>query len=407
MEYYIVTFISNDDIVTQFDSTGGATDAFKRLRTSHPAVLFSDKSYINNTLLWATSTTGTGALDTSHALIDSTLDLTVGTDSGATSIRQTRQRHVYQPGKSQLILVTGVLEPKANVTSAFGYFDDKNGLYISATGTTISVNRRSNSSGSVVDTTIDQASWSLDPLDGTGPSGLTCDFSKAFILIIDFEWLGVGIARIGVVVDGDIIYTHAFKHANVLHTTYMGSGTLPVRYEIRNTGATASATKLRQICCSVISEGGQEEEGVVTVTDTGINDITIADNGLWNPVISFRLNPASLNANMEIITTEILSANKTDLSYRLIFNGTLTGASWTTNSSGLSQHDLAATSITGGEHFDGGYVESRTLSPTNVYSNKLRLGANVAGVPDTITLAVRPIGAAADIYAIARTLERY
>lgn len=400
-----MTYILNNKIA--IDGTSGATDAFARMRTSEPAVLFSDKSIINNDLLWSTNATGTGTVDEANMAAASTLDLTVGTDSGASIVRQSRQRHVYQPGKSQLILATGILTPKTNVRSRFGYFSSDNGLFIEADGTNINLVKRSGSSGSVVDTAIAQASWNIDPMDGTGPSGTTMDFSTAFILFIDFEWLGVGIARMGFVIDGTIIYTHAFKHANVLNTTYMGSGTLPVRYEIENTGVPASSTSLTQICVSVISEGGQEESGVVKVVDTGTNTTSVADNNLWNPVLSVRMNPAAIHANVDVITSEILSTNKTDLSYRLIFNGTLTGASWTNQQGTITQSDTAASSITGGTHYDGGYVESSKLSPTNTFSNKVHLGFDVLGVPDTITLAIRPVSASANVFALMRILERY
>ena len=97
-------------------------------------------------------------------------------------------------------------------------------------------------------------------MDGTGPSGETLDLSKSQILLIDMEWLGVGKVRVGFVIDGIVYYVHEFLHANRdLAGVYMSTANLPVRYEIENIAAAASATDLVQICSSVISEGGFEE----------------------------------------------------------------------------------------------------------------------------------------------------
>ena len=42
----------------------------------------------------------------------------------------------------------------------------------------------------------------------------------------------------------------------------MTTATLPVRYEITNTGTTASSSSLKQICSSVVSEAGFEQTSI-------------------------------------------------------------------------------------------------------------------------------------------------
>ena len=76
--------------------------------------------------------------------------------------------------------------------------------------------RRTFVSGSAVDADeIAQSDWNTDKLDGTGPSGIILDESKAQILWWDFEWLGVGTVRCGFVIDGLFRTCHVFNHAIV------------------------------------------------------------------------------------------------------------------------------------------------------------------------------------------------
>jgi hypothetical protein len=120
-----------------------------------------------------------------------------------------------------------------------GYYDDSNGLFVELQDSTINFVLRSTKTGVVTEDRISQSNWNIDPLNGSGPSGITLDITKAQILFIDFEWLGVGTVRVGFVIDGKIYYANYFNHANIIDSTYMKTATLPISYEIKNTGVTA------------------------------------------------------------------------------------------------------------------------------------------------------------------------
>jgi len=238
-----MTFLFDNNIAIINDPDTPSVDAFGRFRISGLETIFSDKSYFDNQIFWSNDIVGTSAtIDTSSSLISSELLLQVGTALGEHVYRQTRQRMIYQPGKSQMIIQTGVMEPKTNVRQRLGYFDASNGLYFEHDGVTMNVVIRSSSSGTLSNNIVPQASWNLDKMDGTGPSGIIIDWSKAQLWTWDLEWLGVGHVRAGLIVNGKIFYVHHFKHANIISGTYMGSATLPVRYEIENTGISASVT---------------------------------------------------------------------------------------------------------------------------------------------------------------------
>ena len=158
-------------------------------------------------------------------------------------------------------MLTGVLgESKDNVTKRIGYYDNNDGLYFEKANSSLRVVRRTSTSGSVVNNIYEQADWNLDTLDGSGdannPSGINIDVSKTQVFIIDFQWLGVDIIRYGFKINGNVIYCHEFLGANVLDVVYMATPDLPVRYEIINTGESASATYMKRICCSISSEAG-------------------------------------------------------------------------------------------------------------------------------------------------------
>jgi hypothetical protein len=168
----------------------------------------------------------------------------------------------YQPGRSQLAFITfnltltGTLS--ADVDRYVGLGDDNNGLFLKwdgATGRAEFVVRTQTLAGSQV---VSESSWNLDKMNGTGPSGITIDFTKSQILVIDFQALYVGRVRMGFDVGGEIIYAHEFLNANVFQYPYIATANLPIRagfFALNITGV----EEMSLICCSVASEGGSED----------------------------------------------------------------------------------------------------------------------------------------------------
>lgn len=242
---------------------GANLDAFSRLRVSHPTTLFESSFQWDLAPLQYEQITSSGSI--THVPADSAAQLSISAATGLAAMQSYRWIR-YQPGKSQLILVTGVLgAAAANVRRRAGLFSAtnsgatvtvQNGIYIEQDGLS-SVKLCIKNTGTQASEEIDQADWNVDTLDGNGVSGLTLDLSKAIILVIDAQWLGVGRVRVGFDIDGLIVYAHQFFHANLVTNVYTKTLTLPIRYEI-TTSASASANLLA-ICASVISEGGLED----------------------------------------------------------------------------------------------------------------------------------------------------
>ena len=347
---------------------GTNVDAFGRLRVANPQTLFDSSHRYTDNGLWANGVTGTAAatFNTNEGLVD----LTVGTASGDQIIRETYKVFAYQPGKSLLTMNTFVFgTAKANLRQRVGYFSANNGIYFERDGTTNYMVERSSVTGSVVNTRVAQSNWNVDRLDGTGPSGLTLDSSKAQILYTDIEWLGLGTVRTGFVINGTFVPVHNFHHANLVITTYITTASLPLRYEMTNTDATASASTLKQICSTVISEGGYQLQGLQSVVGTPIaTPRTLTTAGTSYPVISLRLKTARLDSIVILSALSILGiTNNANYRWSIIGSGTTTGGTWVSAGTNSSvEYNITGTSFSGGRTLASGYFQGSNQGSSSI-----------------------------------------
>lgn len=348
---------------SDFSST--SVDSFGRLRTSQAFTLFDSSHRFTDNNLWATSTAtgGTATFNASQGLVD----LAVTATSGSEVLRETKKVFAYQPGKSLLCMNTFVFSAaKANLRQRVGYFGAENGVYLQQDGTQISLVLRSKVTGSVVNTPVAQADWNgPDKLNGTGPSGATLDLSKAQIFWCDFEWLGVGTVRCGFVINGEFVHCHSFHHANVISSTYITTACLPIRYEITNTGATSGASTLKQICSTVLSEGGYELRGKQLNAGTSISAAySMATAGTYYPIVALRLKSTALDA-IVAPTQGSVTGTGNGLIYRwqIISDASITGGSWVSAGADSSvEYNITGTAISGGSVISAGYLTSSNQS---------------------------------------------
>jgi len=382
---------------------GTNVDAFGRVRVSEPYTLFDSQNRYAADNQFEVSTTGTGT--SSFLSNEATVQLEVTGAGVGSVIRQTYRSFPYQPGKGLLILTTFVMDSStsANLTQQVGYYNTQNGVFFKRTGSTNSFVLRSNSTptpGTPSDTRIvNQSSWNGDKLDGTGDSGFTLDTTKAQILWMDFEWLGVGSVRCGFIIDGQYIVCHTFTNANEIASVYMTTAILPVRYEIVTTTA-AVAASMKTICCSVVSEGGFEQTSIDHVARRTTVLGTIGTTFL--PVVSIRLASGRTGAVVIPNRVQILPTTSQNYEIALVKNPTLTGATWasTVPSNSNVEFDVAATAMTGGTIAQTNFLASNTAGGTgstsfaNAYNFDLQLGATIAGVSDIYTVGIRTVSGA-------------
>lgn len=246
-------------------------DAFGKWRVSNPTTLFDSKQIADSgSFYWDIKTVGSATVTWSSGSAQSTLKVTQ--TSGSRAIKQTKRIFVYQPGKSQQIICTGKFDGRVNgIKKSIGSFDDNDGYFFQSSGSSFGVVLRKTINGVRTETFISQSSWNLDKMNGLGPSGNTLDLNKAQIFTMDYEWLGVGRVRYGVVQKGILIYVHEITNYNSLDTVYLRNPNLPIRYEIATHKNTTTGSLMTQICSTVISEGGFQNEGrrMVVTNPTG------------------------------------------------------------------------------------------------------------------------------------------
>jgi len=376
---------------------GTGSDAFGRLRTAAPLTLFDSSHRYKDNGLWATSsgTGGTTSFDSNAGLV--TLNTT--TTSGSQIIRETTKVFSYQPGKSLLTMSTFVMNSaKAGLRQRVGYFGANNGIYLEQSGTSSpSFVERSYVTGALTETRVAQSSWNIDPLNGTGPSGLTLDLTKAQILWMDVEWLGLGTVRIGFVINGKLIHCHSFHHSNLIASTYVTTASLPLRYEITNTATTASSSTLKQVCSTVVSEGGYELRGQQQSIGTAITSpYSLTTAGTFYPVISIQLKSTTLDAIVILTALSIMAAGGTaNYCWRVLANATTSGGSWVSaGTDSAVEYNLTGTSSSGGRVMAQGYFSASNQGTSTIDVLKEALFKfqlerdGLAGTPYEISLLI-------------------
>lgn len=393
MTSYLTNLVNNGALVSDTNAlpikfgNSSLIDAFGRFRTTSPNTLFDAQQEYglctiqcwDGTVYNGSANSYTTSNPSSNGSVSSSgnavgprdantrmTPITVSATSGHYSILQSRQYTRYIPGKSHLVMITGV--------------------FAAGSGYTVKLVRRTSTSGTVSDAdSILQANWNIDPFDGTGPSGITLDFTKTQLFMMQAQWLGVGSVTIGFDIAGRFWPAHRFDHANILTVPYTQTFNLPVRLEGR-TGASSTVFRVGYFdgsngffleterttkggtinlnCCSVQTEGGQEQKGNPHCVSNGISAITC--NTAGRPVISIRpattLNGITNREHIQFIS-EIVNVGSGTGYWRMIFGGTLTGASWSAvpSESGL-EYDVSATALSGGIPMDCGYVSGGTAS---------------------------------------------
>lgn len=383
-----------------------ANDAFGRARVGLPATLFaSSHQYSESPNFWQSKLAGTGTATFRAA--QACVDMTVVADGDAV-IRQTRRHFRYLPGKSQVCLLTGVIGTAVeNVTKRWGYFDGDNGLFFQQDGDgTVSIGRRSSVSGSPVDMIVPQSEWNLFRLDGQGQADITLDVSQANIYVIDFEWLGVGRQRWGVNIDGMTYYVHEENWANAHDSVYMTTANLPVRYEIEATGTPATTATLKQICSTVVSEGGSDAELQTRIrsANNGNTPVSASTRGAILTIRPKATFGGLVNrAQITPAGAEFINTGNAAVLVELVRGGTVAGSPvWTSaGADSTVEYSVTPGAVTGGEVLWSGYVASANQGGRlNVPFDGLRnsdipLTLDMDGAnPQQLSIVVTSLGAA-------------
>lgn len=401
-----MSYIINNEI--SFNPDG--LDAFGRLRTSQPVILLdSNFEYDKLPLIWDEVLSGSS---TSVYLQDEqAIRLRTTASDGDRVIRQTRQYFRYQPGKSQVVYLTLVPGTGADgVIRRWGYYDDNNGLYFIQSGTTLGFGVRTSTSGVVVDNIDWSASFTEDKLDGTGPNEFVYDPTKTQLFAIDFQWLGVGQIRAFISQNGNNKIIHKIENANINTAVYMQTANLPIRYEIQNVApAGAAENDMKQICSTIITEGGAFEprstlKSITIGTGKALSTTQFTHLLTLRPKLTYagKTNRATINLKeFEIFFEGGTGSNRVE--YRIDYAASFTGTpSWVSaGSDSTVEYDTSYTTVTTGTQIVTGIIgisNNVKVSVNNGLENRYSLSLNILGT-DSYTISISAKAAAGTVTA--------
>ena len=218
------------------------------------------------------------------------------------------------------------------------------------------------------------------------------------------EWLGVGRIRFGFYVYGKIQYCHQVTNINILTRPYTNSINLPICYSIHSTSVSGSSNNFKQICSTVISEGGYAPLGrPFSISNGSPTPITITAN-VEEPILFLRGNTANTNYNHQNIIPKsismICSSTNDLILYKLVLflAGTYTGTppTWNNVNTDYSVAQYAGNLASGynstnGIILDEGYFYGRGINTFSALgdvftSQVLQITSNISNESDILVL---------------------
>ena len=425
---YLTPVSTSDNITVNFNPK--SLDLYGKLQVVNPLTLFELKFEAFRTSLDIFTTTLYSSNQTNLPIpspLNSTLNLIANSGGAGTLVCQSKKYAVYQPGKTQLLYFTGILNNGNNTngtTTYIGYFDNQlastptfggNGLFFAYNPLIgISVNILDSRTGTTL--SVPQYLWNGDRMDGSGPSGIKLSFDKQQFFMLQFAWLGAGMVQFGFNCFGQIYFCHTFNNYNTLSFPWATCPNLPVRYQITTASNTDSGSLLVG-CASVISEGGYNPSGRIfscsnlqNIVNVGITETPmIAITGTTTTITGGSSTSTTNTYYHQIINLLSLSIISTATNVTVLISVRLypsetsfgsTGIVWTdvdsTNSivkyaqggTGVGQLSGAGTFTTAGskliyQSYIYGKSEQTSTNLTNIFSS---IASNYLNVPDIIII---------------------
>lgn len=340
-------------------------DAFGRLRTSDTGQRFDvEFIYDKQPSLMDEITAGGATITHNSSSRDVTLAIN-GTGGTADATFVQHWANPYTPGNSQLIDITGTLDA-GDIGGGTAYIFLKDGI-------------------TSTETEIAQSSWNGTNVDDV-------DWTTSQIFSFDFQSLKVGRIRFNMVRDGEPVQVHEITNDNTRIPGYWQYPAQPLQWRIYNDGSGNTVTEigyyngtngfgfrykvaananaeLRAICGTVKSEGGEalfNMAGFNRHIDMAETPVTVSTTLI--PILSIRMKSTFNSLTNRGISIPDSYSIQTDNAIRfvILFNPTLTGASWsdvdTTNS--FMEYDTTATAVSGGIVIGGDYLPTGTKNST-------------------------------------------
>lgn len=334
-------------------------DAMGLSRNTSPTYLIG-YSFDYEGELWDLYNSGTGGGAVSYDDVQSVNNLDVDTANAAKAILGTNRYMPYAPGWSSIYSLTVACgdSGKANVRRRWGAFDERNGVFFEQLGTELRLVLRTDVTGVVVDTAVDQADWNVDEVSGqvASDSGMVLDCTMMNTYWFDIQHLGTGRIRCGVVSNEGIrTPVHEFRTINSSIAPMFSNSALPLRVEIENLGVTGSPSRINVARLFAKLDGDVGKDLVFRAHRNSFTTpapISLSDTE--KPLMSFRAGQLFEGKVNRLITefsdySLFLSGGPAQL--RVVKNASLTGAVFGPMQpmSSPVEGDMTASAFTGGK----------------------------------------------------------
>ena len=385
-----MSFIYNNEIKYS-DSTN--LDAFGRLRTSTITSLLEYKHVYNKLPLEVNEVTA-GTATSIFDILNSQVVMSTSANNDYV-IRQGKSRGIYQPGKGQIVESSFAnFQLQTNVIKRVGYFTSSStapynsildGFVLESNGQTNTISFQIWQSGSTIYSAATTA-WST-----TDYNVANIDWSKSQLMFVDYQWLGVGRTRFGLVIDGVVKIFTSYTAANNINHVYMKSANQPIRYEIRQVGAGSGS--LNMICSQISMEGSLNSLNR-TIGIPAFTAQTLTTAGTKYPLIGYRLNRdwgGSSITLSDVNSVNTTNPSKSDFYLTIEFNPTISSTpTWSTITDTPVQYALGGgRTVTSSGHVLATFLGSGSGSQVDSYEfkdNMIKAGINVDGSADEIWL---------------------
>lgn len=283
--------------------------------------------------MFFTSTTGVG-VTVSHSTLEGGALLSASSSiTGSSSIQSIYNHKLfgYFPGYFVLTFKFGAETSSSLERRVGAYISGDSGIYLREINGVLAIVILNNGSTTV----INRSSWSIDKLDGTGPSEKT--FSQTDVNTLVMFSAGYSF-KIGFIYSGEIFWIHEFSTNPVL------SGNMSIlRAELSSTGSSIGGTMI--LYSGLIGEVNP----LLRCTSIGFSRLTsnivIQTAGLIYPLLSIRqpnINRSQLFVHSYYLVGSTNAINNTFLSFSPTTTGT-DAARWTSISGSNIEFDRSRT----------------------------------------------------------------
>lgn len=186
----------------------------------------------------------------------------------------------YSPGLGALVRFTAIFTTgAANSQQIIGIGDESDGFFFGYNGTDFSVLRLANG----VSNWIQQTNWNVDPMDGSGPSGMTLHPNLGNVYTIQYQWLGFGVIKFFVTdsTTGEPNLVHMIKYPNTAAVPSVYNPTFPIMAKVLNNG-NSSDIVLKTPSAMAFCEGDGMNQAIETsnAANTAVTFTTPTDQNV-------------------------------------------------------------------------------------------------------------------------------